>query len=427
MNREWFSDLPTSVPEIAAHIGVALAIAGAGLMLAAWVATQYAAYRLGFHSALGAPLLTLTAPRPGLLNATLAIAAALGTVGLTARGWRLPGGVLLGLTALFGMLEAWPLYAPLDFFAWSRQFGRYADIADVWRTGTWIILVSIPVPSVVMAVVGLARSWSPNGSGDAPGRARWATRKDLASASLIGREAGAVLGAWSARLRRRSRRCLRHDGPEHVLAFPSARSGHRVGLVHPTLVTWRGSVVVLDIGGEHWASTAGWRRQTLDSRCLRFDPTSANGSAARFNPLLEVRPWPRDVRDAELIAGMLIDLDGRGARDAWSRAAHELLVGIVLHALYAEQDKSLRGCLTLLADPTRPIESTLHTMLRTLHDPSGAFGWKDGWGQATHTHPVVADAVRAALALPETDRARIVSVAIACLSFARDPVVALNT
>jgi len=35
---------------------------------------------------------------------------------------------------------------------------------------------------------------------------------------------------------------LRHNGPEHVLAFAPTRSGKGVGLVIPTLLSWPHSV-----------------------------------------------------------------------------------------------------------------------------------------------------------------------------------------
>src|SRR5213076_1622556 len=92
---------------------------------------------------------------------------------------------------------------------------------------------------------------------------------------------------------------------------------------------------------------------------------------------LEVRPWPGDVRDAQLIADMLIDPDGQGTRDHWDLTALDLLVGVILHVLYAERDKTLRGCLTFLADPNRPIENALSQMLTTVHDLTGRCGWTD--------------------------------------------------
>jgi type IV secretion system protein VirD4 len=78
---------------------------------------------------------------------------------------------------------------------------------------------------------------------------------------------------------------LRHDGPEHVLAFAPTRSGKGVGLVIPTLLTWPHSTVIHDIKGENWQLTAGFRSKF--SHCLLFNP--ADPKSARYNPLLEVR------------------------------------------------------------------------------------------------------------------------------------------
>src|SRR5439155_3213689 len=155
--------------------------------------------------------------------------------------------------------------------------------------------------------------------------------------------------------------------------------------------------------------TAGWRRDRLASVCLKFHPTAADGSSARYNPLLEVRPWPNDVRDAQLIADMLVDPDGQGSRDHWDLTAHDLLVGAILHVLYADRDKTLHGCLTLLANPARAIETTLSTMLTAAHDADGALGWTDTTGQPTRTHPAIAGAARALLNKSDNERSSVVS------------------
>jgi type IV secretion system protein VirD4 len=191
-------------------------------------------------------------------------------------------------------------------------------------------------------------------------------------------------------------------------------------------------VVVHDIKGENWALTAGWRRQELGSACLKFDPTADDGSSARYNPLFEVRPWPDDVKDAQNIADLLIDPAGAGGHDHWdlhwNLTAHDLLVGVILHVLYAERDKTLRGCLTFLADPTRPIENALSSMLTTAHDPTGKLGWTDpSSGQPTRTHPVIAGAARALLNKSDNERSSVVSSAVKFLNLYRDPIVAANT
>ena len=61
---------------------------------------------------------------------------------------------------------------------------------------------------------------------------RWATRREVERAGLF-RPAGVFLGRFGSRY-------LRHDGPEHVMAFAPTRSGKGVGLVVPTLLSWTG-------------------------------------------------------------------------------------------------------------------------------------------------------------------------------------------
>jgi type IV secretion system protein VirD4 len=133
--------------------------------------------------------------------------------------------------------------------------------------------------------------------------------------------------------------------------------------VVPTLLTWTGSAIH-DVKSENWTLTAGWRSKF--SHCLLFDPTDPR--SARFNPLMEVRQGPNEVRDVQNIADILVDPEGaRERRDHWEKTAHALLVGAILHVLYAERDKTLAGVATFHADPARSIEATLEIMQTTNH------------------------------------------------------------
>ena len=124
------------------------------------------------------------------------------------------------------------------------------------------------------------------------------------------------------------------------------------------------SAIVHDIKGENWTLTAGWRARF--GRVLLFDPTNA-GSAA-YNPLLEVRRGEWEVRDVQNIADVLVDPEGAlERRNHWEKTSHALLVGTILHVLYAEPDKTLAGVANFLSDPRRPIETTLRAMMTTPH------------------------------------------------------------
>jgi type IV secretion system protein VirD4 len=92
---------------------------------------------------------------------------------------------------------------------------------------------------------------------------------------------------------------------------------------------------VLDRKGENYAITAGWRQKHANNVILRFDPAEPEIGCS-WNPLSEIRFGTRyQVSDAQNIALMVIDDDGKGiAGDHFRSAAYELLVGLILHALY---------------------------------------------------------------------------------------------
>jgi len=177
----------------------------------------------------------------------------------------------------------------------------------------------------------------------------------------------------------------------------------------PSLLTWPGSAIVHDIKGENWQLTAGFRAR--HGRVLLFDPTNAKSSA--YNPLLEVRHGEWEVRDVQNIADILVDPEGSlERRNHWEKTSHALLVGAILHVLYAETDKTLAGVAAFLSDPKRPIESTLAAMMKTAH-----------LGEAG-PHPVIASAARELLNKSDNERSGVLSTAMSFLGLYRDPVVA---
>ena len=239
------------------------------------------------------------------------------------------------------------------------------------------------------------------------GSARWAVRKDIERSELLGGD-GVFLGTWNEDY-------LRHDGPEHVMAFAPTRSGKGVGLVVPTLLTWTGSAVIHDIKGENWTLTSGWR--SAFSHVLRFDPTSE--TSHRYNPLTEVRLGAYEVRDVQNIADILVDPEGSlERRTHWEKTGHALLVGVILHVLYAEENKTLSGCAEFLSDPGRSFESALAKMMAANHL---------GTDDSPRAHPVVAQAARELLNKSENERSGVLSTAMSFLGLYRDPVVAAAT
>ena len=326
------------------------------VLVMTWAATQWTAFLLGFQPQLGGP---------------------------------------------WFVLAGWPVYSPPAFFWWWFSFDAYAPAifvegAIIAASGGLMAIAAAIFMSIIRARE--ARNVATYGS------ARWAEDREIRSAGLLGPD-GVVLGRYD-------RTYLRHDGPEHVLCFAPTRSGKGVGLVVPTLLTWPGSCIVHDIKGENWGLTAGFRAKY--GRVLLFDPTNAKSSA--YNPLLEVRQGEWEVRDVQNIADILVDPEGSlDKRNHWEKTSHSLLVGAILHVLYAEKDKTLAGVASFLSDPRRPVEATLRAMMDTPH-----------LGEAG-VHPVIASSARELLNKSENERSGVLSTAMSFLGLYRDPVVAQVT
>ncbi|WP_372085025.1 conjugal transfer protein TraG [Tistrella mobilis] len=323
------------------------------VLLTTWGATEYVAWRLGFQAQLGPP-------------------------------WFI----------LFG----WPVYLPPSFFWWWYAYDAYAP--DIFVRGAFIAASGGFIAIAVAVGMSVWRAREAK-KAETYGSARWAEAQEVKSAGLLHPD-GVVLGQYD-------RDYLRHDGPEHVLCFAPTRSGKGVGLVVPSLLTWPGSAIVHDIKGENWQLTAGFRSR--HGRVLLFDPTNAKSAA--YNPLLEVRRGEWEVRDVQNIADILVDPEGSlEKRNHWEKTSHALLVGAILHVLYAEVDKTLAGVAAFLSDPKRPIESTLAAMMKTAH-----------LGEAG-PHPVIASAARELLNKSDNERSGVLSTAMSFLGLYRDPVVA---
>jgi type IV secretion system protein VirD4 len=204
------------------------------------------------------------------------------------------------------------------------------------------------------------------------GTARWAVKKDLMKAGLLNYEGGVVLGQLSDALlrcaydasknavvmsmKKASQKIIQSGIYNTVLSAPT-RSGKGVSCVIPTLLSYPGSVIVLDFKGENFNLTSGFRSKF--GKVYRWEPTGGKGHF--FNPLEEIRSGKDAYSDANLIADILT-MPASGGGNATSEhfqvAAKDFLTSVILHVLCCPdwESKSLPGCREFLSqvDPFDP-------------------------------------------------------------------------
>ena len=308
-------------------------------------------------------------------------------------------------------------YMPWSILIWyGKWHGRYEQ---QFMTAFSIMLMVVAVGMIGLLVWNIVRKNTNKAHESLHGSARWADRKDIEVAGLLAKKGedsdGVYVGGWVDK--KGTLHYLRHSGPEHVLTYAPTRSGKGLGLVLPTLLSWPHSTFITDLKGELWALTAGWRKKYAHNKVIRFEPASAQGSAA-WNPLDEIRVGTEyEIGDVQNLATMIVDPDGKGLNSHWDKTAFALLTGVILHALYKARDDG--GV------------ATLPSVDRMLSDPEKPVG--DLWVEmATYPHadgrplPVISSAGQDMLDRPEEEAGSVLSTAKSFLALYRDNVVAAN-
>ena len=82
---------------------------------------------------------------------------------------------------------------------------------------------------------------------------------------------------------------VKFGGSEHAALYARTGTGKSSSVVIPNCFAWRGSLVVLDVKGEAFKATGGYRKHTLGQDVYLFDPAAENERTHRWNPLQPVQ------------------------------------------------------------------------------------------------------------------------------------------
>ena len=203
------------------------------------------------------------------------------------------------------------------------------------------------------------------------GTARWGRKKDLEKNGLLQNKGGMILGQLASakvyaaydnvkdsvilHLKKAAQKIIQSGIYNTLLSAPT-RSGKGVSSVMTTLLSYPGSVIVLDFKGESFDYTSGFRSKF--GKVYRWEPTGEKGH--HFNPLMEIRPGEDAYSDANLIADILTTPasgGGNATSEHFQTGAKDFLTALILHCLCSDwKNKSLPGCREFLSlsDPADP-------------------------------------------------------------------------
>ena len=165
------------------------------------------------------------------------------------------------------------------------------------------------------------------------GDARFANASEVARAGLIdgAKAAGPsiLVGRFPSRF---GGKFLALPGQLSVMLSAPTRSGKGVGVVVPNLLNWPDSVVVLDIKGENYDITAGYRAERGQA-VYAFAPLDESARSHRWNPLTAVRTsLLHRIGDLLAIGQVFFPNDGSGTSSEafFNDQARNLFLGLGL-------------------------------------------------------------------------------------------------
>jgi type IV secretion system protein VirD4 len=214
-----------------------------------------------------------------------------------------------------------------EFDSIVHYWHLYADDAQLRKKLTASMVVSgigllIVLPGALIAAARPRRALH--------GDARFANAAEVAGAGLTGGRGN--MPQTSILIGRHRGKFLALPGQLSVMLSAPTRSGKGVGVVIPNLLNWPDSVVVLDIKGENYDITAGFRAEHGQA-VFAFSPFDDAARSHRWNPLTAVRPSPlHRVGDLLTIGQVFFPNDGGGTSSEafFNDQARNLFLGLGL-------------------------------------------------------------------------------------------------
>ena len=283
----------------------------------------------------------------------------------SAANWLKPFLLLGALVALFGLaLQVSGLVFVALTHAIPPQDVTPYTIYQYWywygTHATWQpYLYGAAAAGAAALVAPFAVVFAPARARKLHGDARWAKRSEVRAIGLFG-SAGIIVGKLGNKF-------LMFDGTEqgkNVMVAASPGSGKTQGLMIPNCLNWPGSLIALDIKGECYTRTAGYRL-AMGQKVYQLNLLSRDYRTHQYDPFAYVSADKNfRVADIEKIAHYLSPNPPPPADPFWAVGARDMFRAIALYLL----DTGQRCTLGTILDVVETPEELQHFARRTVKD-----------------------------------------------------------
>lgn len=144
-----------------------------------------------------------------------------------------------------------------------------------------------------------------------------------------------------------------YDGTAHLMTIAPTGTGKGRSVVIPTLLTYPGSVVVLDPKGENYQVTARARRE-MGQQVVRLNPFGVNGETTDSFNIMDVFDLPNtDIETEAQLMAELFSQGNRGTKEPfWDMTACMLLAGVIgyVASVKPSEERNLQSVRDILFD-----------------------------------------------------------------------------
>lgn len=142
------------------------------------------------------------------------------------------------------------------------------------------------------------------------GTTHWQTRAEMKRNGFFAKPGGGFLLGKLGPPRSKRPFLVSKTFPHALIVAPTGR-GKGVGFVIPNLLTYKGSVVVLDVKGENFRETSRFRA-SMGDKVFRFAPADWDRATHRYNPLARIAAMTnpdRQQMELKLTAKLFLQTD----------------------------------------------------------------------------------------------------------------------